>query len=260
MMWNLADSTPTNPTPIISDFEIGWNWTTVPWNAGNLIATRRYHCNDFRYRSDSTVRNIDEMRRVLLRDGIPDMQLIPCVKGIGQAEGVRRVPPDTSDDGEEKEGTNPSEAVAMEFAPWLYPIGSTEHFDLKANDATGAVFGWKTHRRGEPVDSAGTYRMRYKRKPAGSQPSTDPILEGATPDGELRAWTPWNSPYDKQHYEIQNTKKMEIAVTLRRSENDTATGDKNDTVLVIEVPYAKGTNSQLNCLIRLHHLTLIYTI
>ena len=62
MMWNLADSTPTNPTPVISDFEIGWNWTTVPWNAGALMGIRRFHCGDLRENADSSVRMLDLMK------------------------------------------------------------------------------------------------------------------------------------------------------------------------------------------------------
>ncbi|MFN5875066.1 MAG: hypothetical protein ACK45E_02185, partial [Ignavibacteria bacterium] len=125
----------SNPTPIITDFEIGWNWTTVPWNVGKQLATRRYHCNDYRLNAETTLRDLSPMQTALHRDGLPNMQLVPCVKGIGQSESVRKLSDYATDLGEEREDTNPSETVAMEFAPWLYPVGSTEHFDLKDNDA-----------------------------------------------------------------------------------------------------------------------------
>ncbi|MFN5378682.1 MAG: hypothetical protein ACK5BQ_07950, partial [Ignavibacteria bacterium] len=243
MMWKLEDSTLSNPTPIITDFEIGWNWTTVPWNVGKQLATRRYHCNDYRLNAETTLRDLSPMQTALQRDGLPNMQLVPCVKGIGQSESVRKLSDYATDLGEEREDTNPSETVAMEFAPWLYPVGSTEHFDLKDNDASGAVFGWRTHRRGQPVSTAGTYRMRYVRQNAGNPPITGPILEDATPNGELRAWTPWNSPYNKYRYRTQNTKIMELAVTLRRTEENPATGGPDDAVVTIMLPYALGTNN-----------------
>jgi hypothetical protein len=52
MMWPLPNSSVSNPTPIIQDFEFGWNWTSVSWNMGRLLGVRRYHCNDFRQDAD----------------------------------------------------------------------------------------------------------------------------------------------------------------------------------------------------------------
>jgi hypothetical protein len=63
MMWPLPNSSVSNPTPIIQDFEIGWNWTSVSWNMGRLLGVRRYHCSDFRQDADLAVRSLDAMRR-----------------------------------------------------------------------------------------------------------------------------------------------------------------------------------------------------
>jgi hypothetical protein len=57
------------------------------------MGIRRFHCGDLRENADSSVRMLDLMKAALMRDGIPNMQLVPCVKGIGQAEGIRKNPP-----------------------------------------------------------------------------------------------------------------------------------------------------------------------
>ena len=62
MMWPLPNSSVSNPTPIIQDFEFGWNWTAMPWNAGALMGIRRFHCGDLRENADSSVRMLDLMK------------------------------------------------------------------------------------------------------------------------------------------------------------------------------------------------------
>jgi hypothetical protein len=249
MMWPLPNSSVSNPTPIIQDFEFGWNWTAMPWNAGALMGIRRFHCGDLREKTDSSVRMLDLMKAALMRDGIPNMQLVPCVKGIGQAEGNRRRPRYSTELDKEQEGTNPSEAVAIEFAPWLEYVDTIKRFAQLTDDSSGAVFGWRTRRRGGVTSANGIYRMRYSRRTSGDS-STTPILEDVLPDGELRAWTPWNSPYTLDIYDRQNTSYMELAVTLRRVEDNHPDSSPEDEILTIELPYALGEDTTLNRRIR----------
>lgn len=254
---NTVESTMMWQGPLMQDFEFGWNWAGIFGRIGNHLGMRRIHCADHRYNpeivgvdnnNDLFSAELKEMQYILKRDGVDNMQLIPCVRGVGQAEitWVKNASgngPSTGELGEEQSGSNPSETVAMEFAPWLIPIGTTGHFELRSDDNSGAVFGWKTRNRGTVSNDNGTYRMKYDRLAAGQTASTDAILDNATPDGELRRWEPANSPYAKSCFNNQNTRIMEVAVTLRRTEADPAGSGPDDPVLTIELPYALGKDA-----------------
>ncbi len=254
---NTVESTMMWQGSLMQDFEFGWNWAGIFGRIGNHLGMRRIHCSDYRYNpeivgvnnnNDLLSAELKEMQYMLTRDGVDNMQLIPSVRGVGQAEitWVKNASgngPSTGELGEEQSGSNPSETVAMEFAPWLIPIGTTGHFELRSDDNSGAVFGWKTRNRGTVSNDNGTYRMKYDRLAAGQTASTDPILDNATPDGELRRWEPANSPYHKVHFNNQNTRIMEVAVTLRRTEADPVGSGPDDPVLTIELPYALGKDA-----------------
>ena len=250
---NTVESTMMWQGQLMQDFEFGWNWAGIFRSIGNHLGMRRIHCSDYRKNiinnNDLTGADLSVMQYMLTRDRVDSMQLIPCVRGVGQAEITwileqqgKRPTQSEGEVGSEKTGTNPSETVAMEYAPWLSPIGSTGHFALRADDSSGAVFGWRAQTRGVVTNENGTYRMKYDRRAAGQAADTQPILDSASPDGELRRWEPSNSPYAKSYFDNQNTRIMEVAVTLRRTEEDSATGSSNpdDPVLTIELPFALG--------------------
>ena len=225
---------------VIDDFEIGWNWTTVPWRANTVLGARRLHCGDYRTNTNTFTqpRNLAEMQHFLERDAIPNMQLIPCVRGVGQSNEV-------GSNNREIANTNPSEAVAMEFAPWLVPDTTRSgRFVTRSNDSSGATFGWLNRHRGTVVESNGTFHMRYVRRAGGAPADSTPILSRATPDNELRRWEPDNEPYGMYtDYDTQNTRKMQLAVTLRRIEDDAVGSSSSDTILRIELPYAMAKDT-----------------
>jgi hypothetical protein len=247
MMWQVQQD-----RDLVRDFEFGWNWAGIFRSIGNELGMRRIHVSDSRLNTNNNNMNaaiLDHFQHMLTRDRVDNMQLIPSVRGIGQGEGAwlpdqngRPPAQDVGALGEERTATNPSETVAMEFAPWLEPIGRTGHFVLLEDDVSGSVFGWMTRRRGAVTNTNGTYRMRYDRRAAGQVAGDNPVLDEAAPDGELRRWEPANTPYRNVYFNNQNTRIMEVAVTLRRTEDDPATGTPDDPVLTIELPYAMGTD------------------
>ena len=113
MMFELPLANAQNPTPIIQDFVVGWNWTSLYRPAQEILRTRRLHFPDYRDEADRNPRFLQTMQGALLREGVPNLQLIPSVKGISQAEQDDDPPLTVTENiGQETPGTNPSEAVA----------------------------------------------------------------------------------------------------------------------------------------------------
>ena len=87
---NTVESTMMWQGPLMQDFEFGWNWAGIFGRIGNHLGMRRIHCSDYR---ENTINNdnllsaeMKEMQYMLTRDGVDNMQLIPSVRGVGQAE------------------------------------------------------------------------------------------------------------------------------------------------------------------------------
>ena len=53
MMFELPQANAQNPTPIIQDFVIGWNWTSLYRPAQEILRTRRLHFPDYRDEADN---------------------------------------------------------------------------------------------------------------------------------------------------------------------------------------------------------------
>ncbi|MBK9183233.1 MAG: hypothetical protein IPM83_08940 [Ignavibacteria bacterium] len=250
MMFELPQANAQNPTPIIQDFVVGWNWTRLFRPAQEILRTRRLHVPDYRDEAENApFRHLRIMQDVLLREGVPNLQLIPAVKGISQAEeDIDQLDTDVNWS-EERPGTNPSEAVAMEFSPWLNHIVNTNRFELRTDDVSGGVFGWASRQGGTVQNENGTYRMRYTRGVAGD--NTDPIvLQDARPNDMLRGWAPPRTPYGFDRFDVQNTFIMELSITIRRTEDDPAAGNPTDPVLTITLPYGLGVEGVNTHLIR----------
>ena len=53
MMFELPQANAQNPTPIIQDFVVGWNWTSLFRPAQEILRTRRLHMPDYRDEADN---------------------------------------------------------------------------------------------------------------------------------------------------------------------------------------------------------------
>ncbi|MBL0323176.1 MAG: T9SS type A sorting domain-containing protein [Ignavibacteria bacterium] len=216
-----------------SDFSFGWNWAAPFSVLGQRFQARRWHASDF---FDPNAANPpmepDDMQRVFLDTYFPGIQFVSVVRGMSDATAHGQ--PLTS---------NPSEAPAMEFAPWLNFNTTTNDVDLEATDATGSVFGFTDHSRGTRTGNgdAAPYAWRLARD-TGAHANPDLVLDRPTQDSMMRTWWP-NRNQNGIDNSALNSLILRVAVTLRRTEADPAGSTANDVILRVRLPYAIGTNA-----------------
>ncbi|MBK6291352.1 MAG: T9SS type A sorting domain-containing protein [Ignavibacteria bacterium] len=187
------------------------------------------------------------MVTALTRDHIAGQQLIPAVNGVSVAREWRNrnlttgVVDQPGDPYGSRASTDPSESVAMEYQPWLIFNTGTSRFDLRHDDLTGGVFGFRFHDGGQVThDQADNiYRVRYDHEVGAN---SRVVLQDVQPNDQIRMWSPKDVNMVRDYYENQNTRVMHVAVTLRRTEDDPLGGNPDDVVLSIRLPYGTGTN------------------
>ncbi|MBK7034396.1 MAG: hypothetical protein IPH49_14285 [Ignavibacteria bacterium] len=170
------------------------------------------------------------MQRVFTDTYFPGIQFVSVVRGMSDATAHGQ--PLT---------TNPSEAPAIEFAPWLNFNTATNDVDLEATDATGSVFGFTDHFRGTRTGNgdAAPYAWRLIRDSA-QHTMPDLVLDRPTQDSMMRTWWPNRNQIGIDNSAL-NTLILRVAVTLRRTEADPAGSTANDVILRVRLPYAIGT-------------------
>ncbi|MBK7576334.1 MAG: T9SS type A sorting domain-containing protein [Ignavibacteria bacterium] len=216
-----------------SDFSFGWNWVASFRALGQRFQARRWHVSDY---FDPNAANppaaLDNMQRVFTDTYFPGIQFVSVVRGMSDATAHGQ--PLT---------TNPSEAPAIEFAPWLNFNTATNDVDLEATDATGSVFGFTDHFRGTRTGNgdAAPYAWRLIRDSA-QHTMPDLVLDRPTQDSMMRTWWPNRNQIGIDNSAL-NTFILRVAVTLRRTEADPAGSTANDVILRVRLPYAIGTNT-----------------
>ncbi|MCX6141185.1 MAG: hypothetical protein NTX15_10230 [Candidatus Kapabacteria bacterium] len=127
-----------------ADFSFGWNWAAPRSKLGERFRGRRWHVSDYFDAFHNGPTHPDDMQAIFDSTYFPGIQLVSVVRGVTDARPGMTIE------------TNPSEAPAVEFAPWLNFNSATNDVDLEPTDATGSVFGFADRFRGTRTGDGST--------------------------------------------------------------------------------------------------------
>lgn len=222
----------------VADFVIGWNWAAPVSIFGDYFRARRQHVAD-NFDDWPTADHAvpDNMQVAFLRNFVSGVQLVPGVRGMSD---------------EMRNGgqiSNPSEAPAMEFEPWLTYDATTDDVVLENTDHDGGIFGFQVRNGGERTGNGSNptiippipYRWQFGRALTAAPEYL--ALDEPTTDDKMRLWWPNHhiDPIVGEPNDVLNTRILRVAVTLRRMEADPLGSNATDVILSIRLPYVLGT-------------------
>ncbi len=239
------------------DCAIGWNWLSASAELSSRYHQRLFHCTRFYAQQAEFNRTFVERQRLIpnvyLNNGRTDP--VPIRLSANAALTDHNIP----------WYLDMYESGAIEYQPWLrydVSIGRTDATDIPSNDEAGGVFCFSSQTStqfiGQRVADAGTptiYRLHLATTDANV---TVPILSGVWPNDGLKRWDPLRNETTEtqmtdpngvsndfhndvigvcQHNAYQNTSRMYVSVTLRRTEDDAVGANLDEVILRLRVPY-----------------------
>lgn len=226
------------------DFSFGWNWAAPYDIVGQRMHARRWHVSDyFNAFPPPVVPPVavpDDMQRVFGENYVPRMQFISVVRGV--SDGLLG----------NNHLSNPSEAPAIEFWPWMNYNASSQDVDLDPSDHNGCVFGFRLRNGGVRTGNGSDpnsqipmpYRWHFTATPT-APAGMNLVLDGPTTDDQMRFWWPNRNPANvapANRLNDLNTMVLRVAITLRRTDADPVGTTANDVVLSVRLPYTLGNN------------------
>lgn len=239
------------------DCAIGWNWLSASAELSTRYHQRLFHCTRFYTQQAEFNRTFVERQRL-----IPSVYLN---NGRTDPVPIRLTPNAVLTDHNIPWYLDMYESGAMEYQPWLKydaNLGRTDAADIPSNDGAGGVFCFSSQTSsqfvGQRVADAGSptiYRLHLATTDANA---TVPVLSGVWPNDGFKRWDPLRNETTEaqmtdlngvstdvhndaigvcQHNAYQNTSRLYLSVTLRRTDDDVVGADPNEVVLRLRIPY-----------------------
>ncbi len=127
-------------------------------------------------------------------------------------------------------------AIGFRYEPEMDAHDTTDAFTPDATASPGAAFGFRTRLS---ADTTIGHRRLIR---AASHPGAENVLSNVWPQDQLHGR--FQGPIATATNDVENTKQMMVVVNLRRGDGapDDNTGNQDETVLTIRLPYKLGHN------------------
>lgn len=131
---------------------------------------------------------------------------------------------------------SPDVAIGFRYEPEMDAHDTTDAFTPEAAASPGAAFGFRT--RSSADGNAGHRRLIQ----AANHSAPETVLSNVWPQDQLHSW--WNGTSGAGSNDLENTRRMLLVVNLRRADGtpDDNSGNQNETVLTLRLPYKLGHN------------------